>query len=50
MNLIFSSSIPPPLLEEVPHTFFSSRNSSPTAPRTHRHTPSNPVCIGSLNQ
>ena len=38
MNTIFSSTIPPPLLEEVPLTFFSSCNHVQTFIQLHRYT------------
>jgi hypothetical protein len=39
MNLISSSSIPPPQLTEVRHTFFSRHYHTRTASQSFRHTP-----------
>jgi hypothetical protein len=38
MNQFYPSSIPPPLLAEVSHMFFSSCNRTPTAVESRRHT------------
>lgn len=37
MNQFYPSTIPPPLLAEVSHTFFSSCHRTPTAPQSRRH-------------
>ncbi len=44
MNQFYPSSIPPPLLAEVSHMFFSSCNRTPTAVESRRHTYLNP-CV-----
>jgi hypothetical protein len=44
MNQFYPSSIPPPLLVEVSHTFFSSCKRTLTAVESHRHTYQTP-CV-----
>jgi hypothetical protein len=38
MNPFYPSTIPPPMLDESPYTFFTSPNHQSTKQQTYRHT------------